>query len=147
VDGVDVELLRRLEADGRATLSELASEVHLSRPSVAERIRRLRDAGVIEGFAAIVPPRAVGRPVLVFIQVGGLRESCQAFERGVADDVAVLECHRITGAVSYLIKAAVSDMAALEVLVNRLIEHGQVNTSVVLSSPVERRSVTSGALR
>ncbi len=131
--------MARLQADGRATLSDLASHVHLTRPSVAERIRRLREAGVIEGYAAVVPPKAVGRPLLALIQVSDLRERCAAFERAVVDDPDLLECHRITGPASYLLMVAVTDMAALEALVDRLVEHGRVNTSLVLSSPVPRR--------
>lgn len=139
MDRIDEDLLALLQEDGRATLSDLAKSVNLTRPSVAERIRKFRDAGVIEGFSAIVAPQAVGRPLLVFIQLGELRVACRAVEKAVSEDPDVLECYRVTGEASYFIKAAVADTRALEALVDRLIQHGRVNTSIVLSTPVPRR--------
>lgn len=139
MDQIDVQLLELLQKDGRMTLSDLSKALNLSRPSVTERLRRLEEQNVITGFAAQVSPSGVGRDVLVLIQVGELDVSCRKFEDFVRRDPDVIECHRITGSVSYYMKAAVSSMVGLESLVDRLIPFGRVNTSVVLSSPVKFR--------
>lgn len=121
------------------TVTRLARALNLSRPRVADRLRRLEEQGVIEGFTAVVSPQAIGLPILAIIQVSELRQPCAAFEEVVRAIPAILECHRVTGAVSYIMKAAVADMRGLEALVDQLIPHGRINTAVVLSSPIPRR--------
>lgn len=141
MDRIDISLLELLQQDGRMTVSELSKRLALSRPSVSERIARLQERGVITGFGAVVPAAAVGRSVQVIIQVSELKVSPSAFERRIAEDDDILECHRVTGAVSFVIKAALTDMNALNRLVERLLPCGMVNTSVILSSPVPGRAV------
>lgn len=139
MDPIDVRILEMLQEDGRMTVSELSKALHLSRPSVAERVRRMEERKVIAGFTARVSPSAVGRTVLVMIEIGALTVACHKFEDFIAHDPDVIECHRVTGAASYIMKAAVASMTHLEILVNRLIPFGRVNTSVILSSPVRFR--------
>lgn len=141
MDDIDIRLLEQLQTDGRMTVSQLSEILNLSRPSVAERLRRLQERGIIEGFTARVSPAAVGRDILVIIEIGQLNVGCHKFEEFIAKDPDILECHRVTGAVSYIMKAAVSSMKDLEILVDRLILFGRVNSSVVLSSPVLHRPI------
>lgn len=142
MDDIDIRILEELQKDGRRTLSDLSDVLSLSRPSVAERVRRLQEQGVIEAFTVRVPPTAVGRTITVILQISDLNVPCQKFEHAISEDADILECHRVTGAVSYIMKAAVSSMVHLELLVDRLIPYGRVNTSVVLSSPVSHRIIT-----
>ena len=139
MDALDHRLLSLLQEDGRLSITDLAKAVNLSRPRVAERLKRLQDSGAILGFSAVVSEKALGYPILALIQIGELCEPCAAFEEAVRKLPAVLECHRVTGAVSYILKAALPDMHGLEALVDQLIAHGRVNTAVVLSSPIPRR--------
>ncbi|MFC4076088.1 Lrp/AsnC family transcriptional regulator [Salinithrix halophila] len=139
MDELDQKILKRLQEDGRMTFTQLAKELHMSHPSVAERIRRLQDRGVIERFTVQVPYEKVNRKVLVIIQVGELKVPCYEFEKKIQQESAVLECHRVTGSISYFIKAAVPSMEELERLVDQLIPISRVYTSVVLSSPVSYR--------
>jgi len=136
VDAVDVRILELLQTDGRMSLADLSRRVHLSRPTVAERMRRLLEAGVIEGFTARVSPDAVGRSIHAVVLMSEIRVACAVFERAMATDTDVLTCHRITGQASYLLVVAVADVKALERLADRLVPLGRVNTSVVLSTPV-----------
>ncbi|UFJ42841.1 Lrp/AsnC family transcriptional regulator [Brevibacillus humidisoli] len=139
MDHIDRQILERLQTDGRISLSQLSKELNLSRPSVAERMRRLQDKGIVEGFTARISRTAIDRGILVLIQIGELKTDGGCFEEYVKTDPDIMECHRVTGGSSYMIKAAVSSMERLEALVDRLIPYGQVNTSIVLSSPVSRR--------
>ncbi|SHJ55774.1 Lrp/AsnC family transcriptional regulator [Propionispora hippei] len=141
MDVLDVRLLKLLQVDGRMTVSQLSQELALSRPSVSERLHRLQEQGVIAGFTARVTPAAVGRTILLFIQVSQLRMNPHEFEKFIEDQPYILECHRVTGTVSYFIKAAVANMNSLQQLVDRLIALGTVNTSIVLSSPISHRIV------
>lgn len=141
MDEIDVSLLELLQKDGRITISELSKKLALSRPSISERMYRLQEKGIIEGFSARVSPLAIGRGVLVFIQVSELKVPVSEFEQLVKNDLDIIECHRVTGTVGYFLKAALADMDSMRLLIDRLIPYGHLNTSVVLTSPVPSRSI------
>ncbi|MDQ6597157.1 MULTISPECIES: Lrp/AsnC family transcriptional regulator [Bacillus] len=147
MDPLDIRLLELLQMDGRITLSELSKKLSLSRPSITERLKRLQEREIIEGFSARVCPKAVGRDVIVFIQVSEMKIlSYSDFENLLRDDPDIIECHRLTGSVSYLLKAAVTGMDHLSNLIDRLTPYGNVNTSIVLSSPVSFRCITPNSI-
>ncbi|RED51941.1 Lrp/AsnC family transcriptional regulator [Cohnella lupini] len=141
MDKIDISLIKWLQEDGRMTVSDLSKKLSLSRPSISERLLRLQEKGIIEGFNARVSPAAIGRTVQLIIQVSELKVSPQEFERRIKDDEDIIECHRVTGIVSHMIKAAVTSMDDLSKLVERLLPYGNVNTSVILSSPVLNRTL------
>lgn len=123
------------------TVSELSKRLALSRPSISERLLRLQEKGVIIGFGAKISPAGVGRNIQLIIQMSELKVSPNEFEKRIVDVEDILECHRVTGTVSYMLKAAVPGMDDLSLLVERLMPFGNVNTSVILSSPVLDRLV------
>lgn len=135
IDHSDAQLLNILQEDGRITLSELSKKLNLSRPSVRERLNRLQEQGVIEGISARVSYPKVGRHIISFIQMSDMKVPYATFENFAAENSDILECHRITGAISYMLKAAVKDMNHLEILIDELVNYGIVNTSIVVKSP------------
>lgn len=141
MDDLDIRMLKLLQEDGRITISQLSQKLALSRPSVSDRLYRLQTQGIIEGFTARISPAAIGRQMLLFIQISQLRTNTVEFEKFIAEQPYILECHRVTGTVSYFLKAAVANMTSLQKLVDRLIPFGTVNTSIVLSSPVAYRPI------
>ena len=141
MDKIDIDLLRFLQEDARMTISELSKKLALSRPSVTERLHRLQEQGMIEGFAARVSPAKIGRETMVIIQISELKVSVNEFEKMIVELVDVIECHRVTGHIGYFIKAAVSGMEGLRLLVDKLLPFGTVYTSVVLTSPVTFRPI------
>ncbi|AUZ27178.1 Lrp/AsnC family transcriptional regulator [Bacillus cabrialesii] len=139
MDEIDKKLLELLQENARITIIELSKKLNLSRPSVNDRLRRLQENGVIQGFTARVSAEAIGKGTIVIIQIGNLKIECRRFEELIKEETDILECHRVTGTNSYFLKAAVATMKDLEALVDRLIPYGQLNTSVVLSSPILSR--------
>ena len=115
LDDTDRRLLRVLQSEGRISNLDLAERCHLSPSACSERVRRLREAGVIAGFAAVLDPVKADRALLIFVEVVLDRTTGEAFE-GFAAAVRrapeVLECHMVAGGFDYLIKARVKDMAA-----------------------------------
>ncbi|MEW6017874.1 MAG: Lrp/AsnC family transcriptional regulator, partial [Pseudomonadota bacterium] len=69
LDETDLRILRTLQADGRITNQALAARCHLSPAACHERVRRLRESGVILGFAALLDPKAIDRALLIFVEV------------------------------------------------------------------------------
>lgn len=141
MDKIDVDLLELLQADARMTISELSKKLALSRPSITERLRRLQEQGIIEGFAARVSPAKIGRETMLIIQISDIKVSATEFEKMIVGEMDVIECHRVTGHIGYFIKAAVTGMEGLRLLVDRLMPYGTVYTSIVLTSPVTFRPV------
>lgn len=115
LDETDRRLLKVLQADGRITNADLAKRCHLSPASCHDRVRRLRDHGVITGYAALLDPALVGRALLIFVEVRlshTTQTDFEAFAQAVARAPEILECHMVAGGFDYLVKARVKDMAA-----------------------------------
>jgi Lrp/AsnC family leucine-responsive transcriptional regulator len=113
LDDTDRRLLRLLQADGRITNQELAKRANLSPAACHDRTRRLRENGVITGYAALVDPAKVDRALLVFVEVVLDRTTpdvFDAFASAVRRAPDILECHMVAGGFDYLIKARLADM-------------------------------------
>jgi Lrp/AsnC family leucine-responsive transcriptional regulator len=141
LDATSWEILCALQADARLSFSELGRRVGLSAPAVAERVRKLEEAGIITGYHAQVCTEKIGYALTAFIRMASPSEKCPIVSAFVADLPEVLECHRITGSDSFILKVIVSSVAHLEALIDRLMPYGQLTTSVVLSSPVKSRVI------
>ena len=141
LDNVGWKLLTLLQEDARRSFSELGRAVGLSSPAVAERVRRMEEAGIITGYHAAIDPQRVGMQLLAFMRLSEVGDQSTRFADLVADTPEVLECHRLTGSDSYVLKVVAQSITHLETLIDRFVPYGQVTTSLVLSSPVVRRVI------
>jgi Lrp/AsnC family transcriptional regulator, leucine-responsive regulatory protein len=141
LDAVSWKILALLQADARRSYRQIGQTIGLSAPAVAERVRRLEDAGVITGYHAAVDPKQVGLAILAQIRIGGVGDRGAEFNALVTRTTEVLECYRVTGGDSYLLKVAVRSIEHLETLIDRFVPFGDLTTALVLSTPVARRSV------
>jgi Lrp/AsnC family transcriptional regulator, leucine-responsive regulatory protein len=119
MDQTDHRILRALARNGRLTNAELAEAVGLSPSPCWTRVRRLEQAGVIQGYIAMLDQAALGMPDTVFVEVMMDKHDDAAlcrFEEAVNAMPEVLECHLTTGEYDYLLKAAVSGTAGYEAL-------------------------------
>jgi Lrp/AsnC family transcriptional regulator, leucine-responsive regulatory protein len=139
LDAVDWGILRELQANARITYTELGRRVALTAPAVAERVRRLEEAAVITGFRAHLDPAAIGYPVTAFVRWTAAGPDCAHLGEVAKEIPEIVECHRITGETSYLVKIVARDVHHLEELIDRLMPWGSTITSVVLSAPVRHR--------
>jgi Lrp/AsnC family leucine-responsive transcriptional regulator len=144
IDPINRELLKELQRDGRISLAELARRLHISAPTVAERLQRLESAGVIRGYHADVDPSAVGYALGVIVRVRPASRQLHKVAELVRQLPEVVEAHRITGEDCYLIRAHVRDVTHLEELIDQLAIYGQTTTSIIQSSPVPARGVWLG---
>lgn len=98
LDAIDWALLDALQADARLSYNELARRVHLSAPTVAQRVRRLEDAGVITGYRAGIDPVAAGLPVVAHVRMKCYGARCITIHPELLDDLPeVVEVSRLTG--------------------------------------------------
>ena len=139
MDDIDRSLLDRLQRDGRATQLELAKVVGLSQPAVAERIRKLEERGVVLGYAARVAPAKVGIDITAFVGVGLEHPKFfDAFDKKVRGMGEVLECHRVAGEDSYLLKVRTRNTRSLDRLLVQVLRAipgvTRTSTTIVLAS-------------
>lgn len=139
MDELDWNLLALLQRDGRMTYTELARQVGLSVPAVTERVKRLEEAGVIEGYAARVNPVAAGYGVTALIAITVPQPGKAKFLKVLEAIPEVLECHHVTGADSYIMRLAAVSMADLERLIGRINLYGETRTSIIMSTPLPSR--------
>jgi len=139
MDAIDGEILEALSRDARVSVAELARLVGLSAPSVSERIKRLEEAGVIEGYGAKINPKALGLPLAAWIRIRPMPGQLKKVAKILQDLPAVVECDRITGEDCFIARAHVASVEALEDLIDKVIPYAMTNTSIIQSSPVERR--------
>ena len=139
IDRIDRRILDVLQRQGRLPMTELAQEVGLSTSPVTERVRRMERAGIITGYQARVDPAALGRPLLVFVELTLSSKSGELFEKLRAELVhepRVLECHLVYGRFDYLIKARLSAMSEYRELLAQILQKipvpAQSNSYVVM---------------
>jgi len=146
MDPADRRIVDLLQRNARTTQSEVAKAVGLSQPAVAERIRKLEERGVITGYAARVDAAELGIDVTAFIGVGIEHPKFfDEFTQKVKRLDEVLECHRVAGEDSYLLKVKTRNTRSLD----RLLVEGlrtipgvtRTHTTIVLASIKEETYV------
>lgn len=143
MDTMDEKILKELSHNGRATASEISRRVNLSVPAVAERIRKLDEAGIIEGYSIRINRAKANLKLLAFITVQiDKTDNIENFRESIQHISPVLECHHIAGPYDYLIKVLVEDTAALEDFLSHSLKKipGVINsnTTIVLSTLKEK---------
>lgn len=139
LDEKDWIILTLVQRDGRMSFAEIGRHTGLSPPAAAERLRRLEDTGIVEGYHARVRHERLGLEMTVLIEVQVKRSDYARFHKAVEKLNWVLECHHVSGRASFLLKAAVPNVTGLETLVGHLSQFGETTTSLILSTIVERR--------
>ncbi len=146
LDLIDYQILALLQADARATQSQLAQAVGLSQPAIADRLRRLDERRAIVATVARLDPRRMGNDIRAFV---GVRISHprhhDAFTRRIQEIPEVLECHRVAGNDSYVLKVVTRDTQTLDDLLSgtlrRLAGVTRTHTTIVLSTVKETTEV------
>lgn len=139
LDAIDLRILDLLQQQGRLTMTELGEQVGLSTSPCSQRVRRLEQQGVIVGYHAKVQPHALGKNLLVFVEITLTEKSEQIFKQ-VRDALAhipeVQECHLVAGRFDYLVKARLSGMSEYRRLLGTMLAQmpmpAQSNSYVVM---------------
>jgi Lrp/AsnC family leucine-responsive transcriptional regulator len=145
MDAKDWQLLEALQQDARLGYAELGRKVRLSAPAVAERVKRLEEAGVIIGYRAVVEPKRLGYGIDAMVRLrcdGGI---CARIGKIVADVPEVLDCRRLAGEDSALLRVVAMSINHLEAVLDRLLKiHSSISTTtlIVLQTPHANRPIT-----
>jgi Lrp/AsnC family leucine-responsive transcriptional regulator len=143
LDELDHRILELLLRDGRTPAAQIAEQIGLSRPAVADRIEKLERQGVIRGTTVVVEPSAIGRELTAFVSARGATlgaKQWRAFRELMRQD-EVREVHTVAGEDCYLIKVRTGSIASLNQLVSRLTspEIGlATRTTIVMQTHIEK---------
>jgi Lrp/AsnC family leucine-responsive transcriptional regulator len=141
LDATGWQILEALQEDARISFTELGRRVGMSPPAVAERVRRLEEAGIITGYRAQIDLSKAGFPITAIMRLTS-GEDCQGMGATIARNIPeVLECYRVTGTDDYVMKVAAASVSDLEDLINRVSGYGSCITSLVLSTPLSGRII------
>jgi len=124
LDAADLRILRILQQDGRITNQELARQAGLSPASCFDRVKRLRERGIILGYTALLDPHQLGSALMIFVEVLLDRTTddvFSAFAEHVRKVPQVLECHMVAGGFDYLLKVRVADMTAYRAFLGNIL--------------------------
>lgn len=141
MDKLDWKILSLLQHNGRMTYTELSKHVHLSVPAVTERVKRMEEGGIIEGYSVRVNHVAAGYAVSAVIGLTVPQPAKKKFLTLLDTIPEVLECQHVTGADSYILRIAAVSLADLERLIERINMYGETRTSIVMSTPIVARSL------
>lgn len=141
LDDVAWRLLRALQADARAPLKTLAEAAGLSVAATAERLKRLQDAGIAQRLTLEVDASKVGYPVKAIVGITAIQPGKKALLDRLRHAPEVLECHHVAGADSYLMTVVATGLMDLERFIGTINPYGETRTSIIFSTPIERRGL------
>lgn len=136
-DPYDLRILALLQENARMPFTEIGRKVHLTSPAVAERVRRMEEAGVITGYRAQVDLAKLGYGLQSFIRMSV--RSDEALEAWVAEHPEVLALHAVTGDDCAVLRVAISTPEHLQTLLKSLAQIGRTSTAIVLSTKFDDR--------
>jgi len=149
IDRIDRKILDALQREGRLPMTELAQRIGLTTSPCTERVKRLEREGVIEGYHARVNPEALGRTLLVYVELTLSSKSTQIFDpvrQALLLEPRVLECHLISGSFDYLVKVRLTAMREYRELLGHILRQipvpAQSNSYVVMEEIKENGPLT-----
>ncbi len=146
MDEIDRRILDLLQGNARLPVAEIARSVALGASAVHQRIRKLEESGVIQGYEARLDPQALGRDLVSFVRVQtGEGARADAITAALVGLPEVQEVHRVVGEDCFFVKVRVRDTRALADLLDHRIQTipnvASTRTTIVLTTAKESRSI------
>ena len=137
VDELNWAILSRLQLNARYSFAEIGREIGLSSPAVAERVKKMEDAGIIRGYKAQISYNKIGYQLKAIITLRAFMGRLKPFLEKVKEFKEVNNCYRITGNENIIMDVVLHDQEHLEEFIDKLITYGETKTHIVLSQVVE----------
>ncbi|MFC3746979.1 Lrp/AsnC family transcriptional regulator [Paenibacillus sp. GCM10012306] len=135
MDQIDKQILFYLQEQGRISMTELGKYVGLSQPAVSERVRRMEEKGVIEGYRTVISPEKIGKNAAAYMLLR--TRDCSAFLDFARSSPYIKECHRISGDYNYLLKVVTDSTSSIEEFGKQCDKYGTYTIQIIMSSPIE----------
>jgi len=141
VDSINSKILKCLQQNARQSNAEIGRQVGISSPAVSERIKKMEDLGIIEGYKTIVSPFEIGYQLKAIITLRAFMGKLKPFLEKVKTYDEVINCYRITGDENIVMEVVLKNQKHLEGFIDQLITYGESKTQIVLSRVVKQKEV------
>lgn len=141
IDILNKKILKCLQENARQSNAEIGRQVGISSPAVSERIKKMEDMGIIEGYKALVSPFEIGYQLKAIITLRAFMGKLKPFLEKVKSFDEVVNCYRITGDENIVMEVVLKDNKHLERFIDNLIIYGESKTQIVLSRVVKQKEI------
>lgn len=141
LDNLNWKILKCLQQNARLSNAEIGRQVGISSPAVSERIKKMEDFGIIEGYKAIVSPFDVGYQLKAIITLRAFMGKLKPFLNKVKTFDEVINCYRITGDENIVMEVVLKNQKHLESFIDQLIIYGESKTQIVLSRVIKQKEI------
>jgi len=141
LDKLHWNILAALQKNARASLAGIGRSIGLTPPAVAERVKRLEDLGVIEGYWTQVSHNRVGYQLKAIIMLRAFMGKLKPFLEQVRNLEEVINCYRITGNENIIMEVVFRDQFHLERFIDQLIQYGETRTHIILSEVISNAPI------
>jgi Lrp/AsnC family transcriptional regulator, leucine-responsive regulatory protein len=133
IDDVDRCILSELQRNSRLSMRELSRRVNLSAPSVTERVKKLEDEGVIEGYTIKINHKKLGLSIDCILEVTVKNGEYERFARFIEEHPRAIFCYRIAGRACYMVKLSVAELKEIEEFINEVSTFTTTVTHIIFS--------------
>ena len=141
IDVLNRKILKCLQENARLSNAEIGRRVGISSPAVAERIRKMEDAGLIHGYKTVVSPFEAGYQLKAIVTLRAFMGKLKPFLEKVKEYDEVLNCYRITGNENIIMEVVLKNQFHLEKFIDQLIVYGESKTQIVLSHTIANNEI------
>ena len=139
LDDVDKRILEVLVKDSRTSLKDLAQHVGLSSASISERLRRLKERGVIQAFTVELDSATLGYQLQAIVRIRPLPGKLHIVQQMLQEIPEFCECDKVTGEDCFIARLFVRSITQLDAILDRIADKAETNTAIVKSQPIRRR--------
>ena len=141
LDTLNWSILNVLQSNSRASFAEIGRKVGLTPPAVAERVKKLEDLGILEGYRAHISYTELGYQLKAIITLKAFMGKLKPFLLFFTGMKEVVNRYRITGNENIIMEVVLRDQFHLEQLIDELIQYGETRTHIVLSDIVSHAPI------
>ncbi|WP_242095099.1 Lrp/AsnC family transcriptional regulator [Aestuariivivens sediminicola] len=141
LDDLNKKILKCLQQNARLSNAEIGRQVGITSPAVSERIKKMEDLGIIEGYKVAVSPFELGYQLKAIITLRAFMGKLKPFLEKVKTYDEVINCYRITGDENIVMEVVLKNQKHLESFIDQLITYGESKTQIVLSRVVKQKEI------
>lgn len=141
IDDLNWKILECLQENARASFADIGRKVGLTPPAVAERVKKMEDLEILEGYTAKVSHAKTGYQLKAIITLRAFMGKLKPFLATVVGYEEVVNCYRITGNENIVMEVVLKDQFHLEKFIDKLIQYGETRTHIILSNVVSNAPI------
>ena len=143
LDKLSWRILQCLQQNARESFASIGRTVGLTPPAVAERVKKLEDLGVIQGYRAMVSHTLTGHQLKAIITLRAFMGKLKPFLATVKSFDEVINCYRVTGNENIVMEVVLKDQFHLERFIDKLIQYGEARTHIILSDVISGAPISN----